>query len=192
MKFIVGIGNPGKKYEGTRHNVGFEVLEGLAGKLGCPWKELKKLQADTAKADGVVLLKPGTFVNNTGESLAALLKEYHPKPDQILLVCDDVNLDFGKLRIRATGSAGGHHGLESVIAAFDSAGEAAPENFSRLRFGVRSEEMPRDLNSYVLEKFSGVEKQSKPELLQKAAQICESWIHDGFEAAQKKLSQLQG
>ncbi len=186
MRFIIGIGNPGKKYDGTRHNAGFEIVDGLAGKYGLRWKELKKLGAAAAQSDRVMLVKPFTFVNLTGETANALLKEYHPKPEEILLVCDDVNLDFGKLRLRSSGSAGGHHGLESVIAEIQS------EDFPRLRFGVRNADMPHDLNSFVLEKFGKDEQRSKGELLAKAVSICESWIEEGFEAAQKRLSQLQG
>ena len=186
MKFIIGIGNPGKKYEGTRHNAGFEILDGLAGKFRGVWKEVKKLQAVVVHTDEVVFLKPVTFVNHTGDSLDALLKEYHPALDQILLVCDDVNLDFGKLRIRASGSAGGHHGLESAIAVF---GE---ENFPRLRFGVRNAEMPKDLNAYVLEKFNREEATQAGAIFDRAVLVCESWMNEGFDAASKRLSQLQG
>src|SRR3989338_4089743 len=136
MKFIIGIGNPGKKYQGTRHNTGFRALDRLEGKIG----------------GDAMLIRPDTFVNNTGEAVSALVKKYDPKAADILVVCDDVNLDFGKLRLRASGSAGGHHGLESVIAALGS------EGFARLRIGVRNERMPEDLTGFVLGKFSNEEE----------------------------------
>ena len=189
MKFIVGIGNPEKKYDGTRHNAGFEVLDALSVKLGCAagWKEAGKLQAVIAKTDWGMLVKPLTFVNHSGESIAALLREYQPPLQDVLVVCDDVNLDFGKLRIRKEGSAGGHHGLESAIEAL-----GGRQDFPRLRFGVRNAQMPHDLESFVLETFNHEERPVKDELLGKAVLICESWINEGFEAAQKRLSQLQG
>ena len=189
MKFIIGIGNPEKKYDGTRHNAGFAVLEGLSVMLGSAagWKETRKLQASVTKTEAVTLVKPLTFVNRSGESVGAILREYQPKPEDILVVCDDVNLDFGKLRIRKEGSAGGHHGLESIIAALDQR-----QDFPRLRFGVRNQEMPHDLESFVLEKFDPSERKVKDEILEKAVLICESWINEGFEAAVKRLSQLQG
>lgn len=187
MKFIIGIGNPGKKYEKTRHNVGFEVLEGLAGrcKVQKSWKESQKLQAFAAGIPEGLLIKPLTFVNRTGECAARIVEKYTPGLRELLFVCDDVNLDFGKLRLRESGSAGGHHGLESVIAALGS------EEFARLRFGVRNAGMPKDLNGFVLEKFDENERAQTAELLERAVSVCESWMKDGFEAAQKRLSQLQ-
>ena len=189
MKFIVGIGNPGKKYEGTRHNVGFEILDRLAAKHSTTarcWKEATKLQAFIAEVGEAKLVKPLTFVNRTGESIAGILQKYHPESREILLVSDDVNLDFGKLRIRLEGSAGGHHGLESVTQTLET------ENFPRLRFGVRNAGMPQDLNQFVLEKFARDEKDKVADLLERAVLVCESWLNEGFEPAMRKLSQLQG
>ena len=170
MKFIVGIGNPGKKYEGTRHNVGFRVLDRLARK----------------KMQGVLLIKPDTFVNNTGEVVAAVVKKRAASPADFLFVCDDVNLAFGKLRLRDSGSAGGHHGLESVIAVLGS------EDFARLRIGVGSEDMPKDdLTDYVLGKFGTEEEKALGGILDKAAAVCESWVNEGFGGATNCLSRLQ-
>ncbi len=187
MKFVVGIGNPERKYDGTRHNAGYEVLDGLGLLLGITkdWKEIRKFQALVQEVEGALLIKPLTYVNRSGDSIAGIVREYHPKPEDILVVCDDVNLDFQKLRIRKEGSAGGHHGLESIIAELNS------QDFPRLRFGVRNPDMPHDLESFVLEKFSKSEQQVKGELLGKAILICKSWINEGFDAAQKMLSQLQ-
>ena len=187
MKFVIGIGNPGRKYGGTRHNAGFEVLDLLAARHGVKnWKEVKKLQAMTAEAGGATLVKPLTFVNLTGETVAGLLREHHPKTEEMLFVSDDVNLDFGKLRLRPSGSAGGHHGLESAISVLGS------EDFPRLRFGVRNEGMPQDLNGFVLEPFTADEKKRVVEILERAVSVCESWLNEGFDAAVKRLSQLQG
>ena len=135
MKFVIGVGNPDKIYDKTRHNVGFAIVDCLFGMI-------------TRKAE-VLLVKPRTYVNRTGDAVLSLLKK-HPKsaPKDFMLVCDDVNLAFGKMRLRESGSSGGHHGLESVIQAFNS------EDFTRLRFGVGHEKMPADLTGFVLEKFS--------------------------------------
>ena len=130
-----------------------------------------------------MLIRPDTFVNNTGEAVSALVKKYDPKAADILVVCDDVNLDFGKLRLRASGSAGGHHGLESVIASLGSG------DFPRLRVGVRKPDMPRDLAGFVLEKFSQEEEGRIGAILDGAASVCVSWAREGFEAAMNRLSQ---
>ena len=183
MKYVVGIGNPGKKYEFTRHNVGFRTLDTLAriNKLG--WDARPEWQAWIAQyAEDVLLAKPDTFVNRTETSLATM-----PEADSndYLVVSDDVNLVFGKLRFRAAGSSGGHHGLESVITALGS------ENFPRLRIGVGGERLPKDLAPYVLEKFSKTEEKELPKILEKASEICESWIRGGPDAAWSCLSRLQ-
>ncbi len=187
MKFIIGIGNPGKKYEHTRHNIGFVsmdvLIKHLSGSLS--WKETSELKAEVHAADDIFLVKPSTFVNHTGEVLKAIEGKYHPGLKDILVVCDDVNLRFGKLRLRDSGSAGGHHGLESAIEALGS------EDFPRLRIGVGTEELPKDLEGFVLEKFSGEESKKVGAISEKAVLICESWIKEGFQAAQGRLSQLQ-
>lgn len=163
MKYVVGIGNPGREYDGTRHNVGFAVLDAIG------------------KGAGAKLLKPDTFVNRTGDAV----RKSGAKPEELLVVCDDVNLDFGKIRLRPSGSAGGHHGLESVIGALGS------EEFARLRVGVRTAAMPQDLTGYVLEKFSKEEQKQLPSIVDRSAQICRTWIEKGFESAQIELSRLQ-
>ncbi len=187
VKFIIGIGNPGKKYEHTRHNIGFVSLDALAEHLSgsSGWKETPELKAETHAAGDVFLVKPSTFVNETGQTLKAIEGKYHPDLKDMLVVCDDVNLQFGKLRLRDSGSAGGHHGLESIIASLGS------EDFPRLRIGVGVPEMPKDLEGFVLEKFSGEESKKIAGLSEKAVLICESWIKEGFQAAQGRLSQLQ-
>ncbi len=181
MKFVVGIGNPGKQYEATRHNVGFQVVELLASVKKAKWKARPEWQAWVAPYDMATwLIKPETFVNRTGDSLAAM-----PQADEYLVVSDDVNLLFGRMRLRDSGSAGGHHGLESVIEHLGS------EDFPRLRIGVGDQEMPKDLTSFVLEKFSKAQEKELSNLLENAASVCEAWINEGFQSAQDRLSRLQ-
>lgn len=171
MKFVIGIGNPEKKYDGTRHNIGFRAVDTLAKKLG--------------KIPDVLFVKPGTYVNRTGEEAARLREKHDAAAADFLFVSDDVNLVFGKLRFRAGGSSGGHHGLESVIEAFGSG------DFARLRIGVGGENLPKDLAPYVLEKFTKREEEELPTILEKASEICESWIRGGPDAALNCLSRLQ-
>ena len=172
MKFIVGIGNPEKKYDGTRHNIGFHALDVMSQKFG--------------KREDVLLIKPDTYVNNTGDSVSKLCRKYAASSSDFLFVCDDVNLTFGKMRLRGSGGAGGHHGLESVIAAFGS------EDFARLRIGVGSETMPKDdLTDYVLGKFSREEKKTLEEILERAASVCVAWTEEGLKPALDRLSKLQ-
>ncbi len=193
MKAIVGIGNSGEKYAGTRHNIGFEVVETLqrrsaaaASETPPKWESRAELNAVICETRGTVFVKPSTFVNNTGDAVLALRGVYPTLgPQGVLFVSDDVNLDFGKLRLRDSGSAGGHHGLESAIDALGS------EDFPRLRFGVRSAEMPRELTDYVLGPFSGDEAARLGTLVERAAEVCEVWAKEGFAAAQSRLSRLQ-
>ena len=169
MKFIVGVGNPEKKYEGTRHNVGFAVLDAL-----------KKNHKSSA-----VLVKPSTYVNRTGVALREIVDQHHPALGDILVVCDDANLVFGKLRLRRLGSAGGHHGLLSAIETLGS------EDFPRLRIGVKNESTPQDLAPFVLEKFDKEEKKALARILDNAVLVCETWAAEGFEAALNQLSRLK-
>ena len=191
MKFIIGIGNPGRKYLFTRHNVGFWAVTVLATRLKSDswalpdWKKDSSLKAEIVGGTGFFLVKPQTFVNNVGETISALIREYRPLSQDMLLVCDDVNLEFGKLRLRASGSAGGHHGLESAISAIGS------EDFSRLRVGVGNEQMPEDVTGYVLEKFSSEELKTMEKILEKVGFICTDWIQNGFSSAVNRLSRLQ-
>ena len=187
MKFIIGIGNHGREYERTRHNAGFGVLDALARGRQARWSVSKDWKAETAGlGNGVFLLKPTTFVNRAGECAAVVVREGgEGASNEVLLVCDDVNLDLGKLRLRRSGSAGGHHGLESVIGGLGS------EDFARLRLGVRRSQMPEDLTAFVLERFSTDEQKQVVGAMERAALICEAWAAEGFDAAEKRLSRLQ-
>ena len=168
MKAIVGIGNPGKEYRNTRHNIGFRVVDALKG-----------------KTDKIVLKKPATFVNRTGLAVAELVKKHKLLPESALLVCDDVNLEFGKLRLRGKGSSGGHKGLQSVIDALGT------EEFPRLRIGVKNERTPKDLAAFVLEPFSREEEKQIGPVLDKAVSVCKVWAREGLEAAMTALGKMK-
>ena len=173
MKAIVGIGNPGREYKDTRHNIGFRVVDAL------------KKFASSQATEKVILKKPSTFVNRMGPSVAALVKKHRLSPGGVLLVCDDVNLSFGKLRLRAKGSSGGHKGLESVIDALGT------EEFPRLRIGVKNEKTPKDLAPFVLEKFTRQEQDQLPGILEKAVSVCQAWVLEGFSSALDQLSKVK-
>ncbi len=192
MKFIIGIGNPGNRYEKTRHNIGFQIVNKLLESPTCTsraakWTTDLDLKAFIAQLnDSTFLAKSQLFVNNTGGTISAIqARNPELKPSDYLLVCDDVNLSFGKLRIRESGSAGGHHGLESVIV------NRSTDEFPRLRIGVGNDSMPNDLASFVLEEFSSEEKKELPKILEKAVLVCEAWEKKGFESARDLLSRLQ-
>ncbi|MBI5092134.1 MAG: aminoacyl-tRNA hydrolase [Candidatus Hydrogenedentes bacterium] len=150
MKMIVGLGNPGPRYKNTRHNVGFMVLDKLADALGAAFdKERHKSLIASARHNDekLLLVKPLTFMNLSGEAVAAAGRNVLQEVSDLLVVVDDVNLPLGKLRIRTGGSAGGHNGLKSIIACMGT-----PE-FPRLRIGVGSTEPGRDLRDHVLSSF---------------------------------------
>jgi peptidyl-tRNA hydrolase, PTH1 family len=147
---IVGLGNPGAKYQRTRHNAGFMLLDRLvADSAGASWKsEGKSLEADLEAGGGRArLAKPMTYMNRSGEAVAELLGKYGLEAGDLLVVVDDFSLPFGRIRIRQKGSAGGHNGLESIIRALGTT------VFMRIRLGIGEENMPEDKAGFVLEEF---------------------------------------
>jgi PTH1 family peptidyl-tRNA hydrolase len=177
VKGVFGVGNPGADYRKTRHNIGFAVLEAI----GPRWIFKKSLKAEVAEWRGAFLLKPCTFVNQTGQAVLAFKKIRHADIRDLLLICDDVNLEFGQLRLRESGSAGGHHGLESVIESLGT------QDFPRLRIGIGKKALPRDLAPFVLDRFSAEEMREIPSILKKAVSVCEAWVDEGFESARNRL-----
>ena len=191
MKYIIGIGNPEKKYEGTRHNVGFAVVEGLTdvgahGRAPLRWVEKKAWNALYYKLnEDLTLVKPLSYVNNTGETAEAIIAKENVKAADLLFVCDDANLDFGKLRLRASGSAGGHHGLESAIT------HLGADDFPRLRIGIRNPGMPEELPDFVLGRFAAEEEKILKKILAAACEVCRSWSKEDVKAAMQTLSRHQ-
>ncbi len=152
MKLIVGLGNPGRKYEGTRHNVGFAAVDLLAGRHGVSW-ESARAEALIGKwrAENTLIAKPLTFMNLSGQAVLDLLQFYKIDPQDLLVIVDEAQLDLGRLRARPSGSSGGHNGLKSVI------GVLGTENFPRLRIGVGRGDARRDLGDHVLARFDPAE-----------------------------------
>ena len=134
MKMIVGLGNPGKQYENTRHNIGFMALDRLADSYGVSWSQETKFQAKVASAmvDGekILLVKPMTYMNESGQAVEKMSQYYKIDPDNMLIIYDDLDLPTGKLRLRQSGSAGGHNGIKSIIS------HLGTSNFKRIRTGI--------------------------------------------------------
>jgi PTH1 family peptidyl-tRNA hydrolase len=192
VKAIVGLGNPGPKYHGTRHNVGFAVLDELAKRTHV---EFESARVDALvgrwrrpEQDLVVLLaKPLTFMNASGEAVGALLHYFKIELPDLLVIVDEVQLPVGKLRARARGSAGGHNGLKSVIA-------HAGEEFSRLRLGVgRGPEGPagkaqRDLADHVLSRFEADERAEVERMISRAADAAEVFVTGGIAGVMNQFN----
>ncbi len=160
MKLIVGLGNPGLKYKYTRHNIGFLVLDKLAGKN--KWRLDKKLSGEICliKADDIVLLKPQTFMNNSGLAITAALTKYRLSLSDIVVIHDDKDLPFGKIKISLNSGSAGHNGVQSIIDQLKS------KNFQRLRLGVANdllEKIPTD--QFVLKTFTAEEKKQLPDII---------------------------
>ena len=170
MKFIVGLGNPGKKYEWTRHNVGFLVVDALAKESDGPFK--KGLQSRHARqrleGESVILVKPQTYMNLSGRAVQAVLHYFKGTPEDLLVVHDDLDLQPGRLRFRARGSSGGHNGIASIIECLGT------REFHRLKFGIGRDE----------EKIKND--------IDRAASAVKSWVRDGFEVSAAIVAELLG
>lgn len=178
MKLIVGLGNPGRIYTQTRHNIGFSVVKALGRIYKIPFRKNNNTFSLTAKGKiegGPVLLAlPLTYMNLSGNAVKELLKKYKAGLGDLLVVCDDIDLRLGGLRIRPSGSSGGHRGLSSVIGALGS------EEFSRLRIGIgRPQENGFDTADYVLSAFTKKEKNKIKEILENACECCRIWVAKG-------------
>jgi len=177
MKLVAGLGNPGRRYEGTRHNVGFDVLDLLARRHGAEWEAGPRgIEALVARwrSHDTVLAKPLTFMNLSGGAIVALLQFYKIDPVDLLVVVDDVNIDLGRLRLRPGGSAGGHNGLKSII------GSTGSDPFARMRIGVGRGENRRDLADHVLAKFDADERSIVAEMVDRSADAIELFIAEGI------------
>ena len=161
MKLIVGLGNPGSRYNFTRHNFGFLALDFYFKVRGLGWKDKSKFGALWGRDGDTIFIKPQEFYNESGKVVQEFVRFYKIMPSDILVVCDDFNLEFGKIRYRVQGSAGGNNGLKSVINALGT------EEFGRLRLGTGNDELRRKLGDmdFVLSKFTMEEKTKLPEIL---------------------------
>ena len=185
MYLIVGLGNPGREYEHTRHNAGFDAIDVLAGKLGADVKE-KKHKGLCGKGmiagEKVILLKPQTYMNLSGESVRAAADFYKIDAEHMIVLYDDIDLDVGKLRVRAKGSAGGHNGIKNIIA------HMGTQEFPRVRIGVGAKPDRMDLADYVLGRFSQVERPVMEDAFEEAAEAAIAVVEDGIDAAMNRFN----
>ena len=177
MKLIVGLGNPGRRYEATRHNVGFDVVDLLATRHRGEWaaapRGIEALVSRWRVAE-TVLAKPLTFMNLSGSAVVGLVQFYKIALHDLLVIVDDVNIELGRLRTRSRGSAGGHNGLKSI------SGSLGSEEFARLRIGVGRGDDRRDLADHVTAKFEAHERASIVEAVGRAADAAELFVADGI------------
>ena len=184
MKIVVGLGNPGPKYAGTRHNVGFDVVDYLSRSpgYGTARERFEAMVAEGKEGDETVLLvKPLTFMNLSGRSVRAVVDFYKLPVEQLLIVCDDFNLPLGKLRIRTKGSHGGQNGLRNIQE------QLGTDAYSRLRLGV-GQPTPGDAIDHVLSRFKSGEKAAIEETIATAVQAVLHWVKNGTEAAMNKFN----
>ena len=179
MKLVIGLGNPGKKYESTRHNVGFAAVDLLAERHQLTWESAPRgIDALSVKwqSGGAVLAKPLTFMNLSGQAAVGLVQFYKIDVADLLVIVDEAQLELGRLRARPSGSAGGHNGLKSIIASLGT------EAFPRLRIGVGRGDARRDLADHVLGKIDAAERPTIDEAVRRAADAAEMFITDGILA----------
>lgn len=185
MKLVVGLGNPGRRYEGTRHNVGYAVLAELARRHadGTP---RSSFQGEVLEAglDGVkaLLLSPTTYMNASGASVQAAVGFYKLPLEHLLVVCDDLNLPLGKIRVRGKGSAGGQKGLEDVIRRLGT------EEFARLRIGIGGPPEGWDATGFVLGKFTADEKMEIDQAVARASDAVVVWARDGVDCCMNRYN----
>ena len=185
MKLVVGLGNPGAKYEGTRHNVGFAAVDLLAKRHGLLWETAPRgIEALIAnwRMSGAMLAKPLTFMNLSGQAVVGLLQFYKIPVEEQLVIVDETQLDAGRVRIRPDGSAGGHNGLKSMIASLGTLG------FPRLRIGVGRGDTRRDLADHVLARFEPEERSVIEDAIGRAADAAELFIAEGVPAAMNRYN----
>ncbi len=185
MVLIIGLGNPGAKYAGTRHNIGFSAVTALADACGI---ELKTKECRGITGTGVIdgvkvkLVQPQTFMNLSGECVRALMDFYKVPADDILVICDEISLPTGKLRIRAKGSAGGHNGMKNIIA------QIGTSDFARLRIGVGEKPEGWDLADHVLAHFPKEEEEAVRDALKKTVAAVRCFLSDGIAETMNRFN----
>lgn len=188
MRLIAGLGNPGRKYQGTRHNVGFEIVDLLADRARAIWESaprgIEALVARDRERD-MVIAKPLTFMNLSGTAVQGLLQFFKIEVADLLVIVDDINLELGRLRARAAGSAGGHNGLKSIIEALGM------DEFARLRVGVGRGDARRDLADHVLARFEPDERPIVAEAVGRAADAAELFVTEGIAPVMNRFNRKE-
>jgi PTH1 family peptidyl-tRNA hydrolase len=186
LRLVVGLGNPGPEYEKTRHNIGFQVVDQLAAFWFVSFQKEKGTQSLTFRSrqgEGTVIgVKPQTFMNLSGQAVQSLMQKYRVKPERVLIVYDDLDIPFGRCRMRARGGPGGHRGMQSIC-------QAIGPDFPRLRVGLGP--VPagiRDLAGFVLAPLSAGERKSLPDYLGAAVKVILCWLEQGIDPAMNRCN----
>jgi peptidyl-tRNA hydrolase, PTH1 family len=190
QRLIVGLGNPGKTYEKTRHNLGFMTLQEMSRRFSFSWKNSSLYRAAIASGkigdQAVCLFLPQTMMNLSGVAVKKIITAREMDPADILVVCDDLNLEFGQMRLRPQGSDGGHNGLKSLIAALGT------KEFGRLRMGIGRPPLGKDPADYVLESFSRHDLVIVEGCIQAAVDCCAAWVKEGMESVMNVFNKRKG
>lgn len=187
MKIVIGLGNPTNKYENTRHNVGFKVLDELADRIGSNFSVENKFKSHVLKgiikSEQVLLVKPQTFMNLSGEAVALIIGYFKVDINDMIVVYDDLSLEMGTLRFRANGSDGGHNGIKSII---NSLG--GNKNFVRLKVGIGPQPPYMPAEKFVLGEFTSQEQELLKDVVKVSANAVECFINSGISEAQNKFN----
>jgi PTH1 family peptidyl-tRNA hydrolase len=184
IRCVAGLGNPGPEYTGTRHNIGFMVIDELAARLGLVWEKSTRWDALTSKQVDLVLAKPLSFMNRSGYPLVAIAQFYKMAPSEILVVLDDLALPLGRIRIRAGGGTGGHNGLDSVIMQFGT------EEIPRLRIGIGAAPTAGSVD-YVLGRFFEEERALVNSAIERSVQAIKCAVDNGVVAAMNTFNRVE-
>ncbi|MBN1383609.1 MAG: aminoacyl-tRNA hydrolase [Elusimicrobia bacterium] len=189
MKLIIGLGNPGRKYSRTRHNIGFAIVDNFADRKSLKWKNYKD-KADIVPSDNFLLIKPALFMNNSGSAVKPLIKKYlpdsaswrtgqagNPDPEDIIVIHDDMDIEFGCIRLKRNGSSGGHNGVQSIIETLGT------DNFSRLRIGIGRPPEFMDPVDFVLSDFNNREKKELKTIITKTEDVISFFLESGLQKA---------
>lgn len=186
MKLIVGLGNPGKQYDQTRHNIGFEVIDALSSQMNIPLNQSKfkgLYGIGFHKGEKVILLKPLTYMNLSGESIRAVMDYYQIELEDLLVIYDDLDLPVGKIRLRQKGSPGGHNGIKSTVA------HLGTQQFNRIRIGIDRPVSGMSVPDYVLGRFRPDEISLTQEAVKKSSEACEVWLEKPFLQVMNEYNQ---
>jgi PTH1 family peptidyl-tRNA hydrolase len=188
LYLVVGLGNPGAEYARTRHNIGFMAVERFGEQHGAVWRNERKFESrvarvETAASKRALLCEPQTYMNVSGRAVGALIDFYRLPLDRLLVVVDDADLPFGELRMRANGSSGGHHGLESIEERLGT------REYARLRMGIgRQRTDVREITGHVLGKFGSADAETLDLMLKRAAAQIERWLDAGIQRAMNEFN----
>ncbi len=182
IRLVVGLGNPGREYLDTRHNVGFMIVERLVAAGSETWSTERRWDCRVARAGATWFIKPQTYMNLSGRAVARVAAFHRIPPEEILVVHDDVSLPLGRIRFRASGSAGGHNGIKSIIA------ELGTDSFARLKVGIDGNRPREDLSGYVLGKFSPGEAEILEKTLQESCGAVECALDSGVASAMNRFN----